>query len=332
MFDIRIWSTEGALASAITTPIDILVAANLLNARRQIGSKPVFSWSIESVDGAPIRTASRQIMAVDGKISARGSCAAVYVASPFLETWPGRPGDRATLVDALQRAHRNGALVATHCTGAFLFAEAGLLRHRRATTHWARARELALAFPDIRLSIRDVVTEDGGVICGGTVTSYSNVMLTIIARLAGEELAADVARYLLIDRNRGPQTAYAKKELEQAARSNDAFVLQASNWIKANYWRPFKLADLALSLGVSERTFNRRFTLATGMSPIKFIQAIRIESAKRLLEEGQNSAQDVSTRVGYEDLATFRELFKRETGMTLKAYQSQFATAAAPQP
>lgn len=329
MFEILLWGFPGVLASALTTPIDILVAANLLNARRRRGSQPLFSWSIESPGGRPIRTASGQMIAVDAHISARRTASAVYVASPFSEDpvhlAKCRSGDDATLIRALQRAHANGSIVATHCTGTFILAEAGLLRHRVATTHWAKAKELATRYPDVRLNIQEILTEDGNVICGGAVTAYSNVILAIVSRLAGEELASDTARYLLIDRYRGAQTAYAKEGLGDVQQQGDAFVVQAKNWINANYWRSFRLIDVAEALGVSERTFNRRFKDTTSVTPIKFIQRVRIESAKRLLEEGGGSAQEVSQRVGYEDLATFRELFKRETGMTLTAYQMKFS-------
>jgi transcriptional regulator GlxA family with amidase domain len=327
-FDIRIWGVDGVLASALSTPIDILVAANLLNTRRRHGGQPLFRWSIESPDGRPIRTASGQTVAVDGPISARRTASAVYIASPFSEDAvrfvKSRSSNIATLIRTLQRAYANGSIVATHCAGTFVLAEAGLLRHRKATTHWARAKDLVALYPDIRLDIREVLTEDGNVICGGAVTAYSNVMLAIVRRLAGEELASDTARYLLIDRNRGAQTAYAKENLAIELPPDDALVTQAKNWISANYWRPFRVADIADTLGVSERTFNRRFKEATAVTPIRFIQAIRVESAKRLLEEGGGSAQEISQRVGYEDLATFRELFKRETGMTLAAYQTKF--------
>jgi len=332
IFDVRLWGFPGVLASALTMPIDILVAANLLNARRRPGSQPLFSWSIESPNGQPIRTASGQVMPVDGRISARRTASAVYVASPFSDEAARfarvRSADTEIVIRSLQRAHANGSIIATHCTGTFILAEAGLLRHRVATTHWAKAKELAALYPDVRLNIRELVTEDGSVICGGAVTAYSNVILAIIGRLAGEELACDTARFLLIDRNRGAQTAYAREDLVAVQQPSDQFVIQAKNWINANYWRPFRLADVADALGVSERTFNRRFKEVAGVTPIKFIQAVRIEGAKRLLEEGGGSAQEISQRVGYEDLATFRELFKRETGMTLKVYQMKFTRAS----
>lgn len=329
IFDIRFWGVQGVLASAVMTPIDILVAANLLNTRRRLGSQPLFSWTIESPDGRPIRTASGQMIPVDGTISARRTASAVYIASPFSEdavqVAKCRAGPGATLIRALQRAHANGSIIATHCTGTFILAEAGLLRNRKATTHWARAKDLLALYPDVRLDIQEILTEDGNVICGGAVTAYSNVALAIVRRLAGDELASDTARYLLIDQNRGAQTAYAKENLAAEQITDDALVTQAKSWIGANYWRPFRLADIAGALGVSERTFNRRFKQATAVTPIKFIQTVRIESAKRLLEEGGGSAQEISERVGYEDLATFRELFKRETGMTLRVYQSKFS-------
>lgn len=331
IFDIRLWGYAGVLASALTTPADILVAANLLNGRRRRGGPSLFRWTVESPDGQPIETASGQTIPVDGRMSTRRSASAVYLASPFSQDpaeFTRRPTpDLLTVMRALKTAHGNGSIIATHCTGTFVLAQAGLLRRRVATTHWARAKEFASLYPDVRLDAAQIVIEDHGIICGGAVTAYSNVMLAIVRRLAGDELAADVARYLLIDQNRGAQTAYVKEGLASVGQPSDPLVVRAKSWIHANYWRPFKLVDVADALGVSERTFNRRFKDGTGVAPIKFIQSVRVESAKRLLEEGTASAQEISERVGYEDLATFRELFKRETGTTLKAYQTKFSKA-----
>lgn len=331
VFDIRLWGYAGVLASALTTPADILVAANVLNDRRRRGGLPLFRWSVESPDGQPIKTASGQTMPVDARISTRRSASAVYLASPFSQD-PAqfarrRTPELQTLMRSLKSAHANGSIIATHCTGTFVLAEAGLLKRRAATTHWARAKEFASLYPDVRLDATQILIEDHGIICGGAVTAYSNVMLAIVRRLAGDELASDVARYLLIDQNRGAQTAYIKEDLASGDQQSDPLVVRAKSWIVANYWRPFKVADIAEALGVSERTFNRRFKDGTGIAPIKFIQSVRIESAKRLLEEGAATAQEISERVGYEDLATFRELFKRETGTTLKSYQTKFGNA-----
>jgi transcriptional regulator GlxA family with amidase domain len=325
IFHIRILGFNGVLASALTTPIDILATANLLHTRGNRRS-PLFRWSVESPDGRPIRTASGQTVEVDGPIAVQKSGSAVYVASPFSEDAAvfAKRIANTVLMRALQQAHAGGAIVATHCVGTFILAEAGLLRHRKATTHWGRAKQLAALYPDIRLDIQQIVTEDDNVICGGAVTAYSNVILAIVRRLAGEELASDTARYLLIDLYRGGQAAYARERLSPQPLPTDPLVTQARNWIDANYWRPFRVAEVATALGVSERTLNRRFKEATAVPPIRFVQEVRIANAKRLLEEGVGSAQEVSERVGYEDLATFRELFKRETGMTLREYRTKF--------
>src|SRR5262249_19107820 len=154
--------------------------------------------------------------------------------------------------------------------------------------------------------------------CSGAVTSSLNLALRIVERFAGAEVAAETGKLMLIDVNRVSQTSYATRPEEHHA---DPLVARAQRWMETSLQRGFNLRELARHLAVSERTLNRRFKQALGAPPLQYLQTLRIDVAKRLLETRRLTVDSVSERVGYSDLSTFRRLFKRETGLSPREYQ-----------
>jgi transcriptional regulator GlxA family with amidase domain len=251
------------------------------------------------------------------------------VAAPFVQDVArflnGKREVVEPLLAGLRRQHERGALLATYCNGSYLFAEAGLLDGRLATTHWAAARDFEKRYPKARLQATEIVTEQERIICGGAVTSYLNVVLRLVARLVGEDLAAATARLMLIDQNKGSQASYAAFGIEEGLRHTDLLVAKAQRWMRANFREAFRLADLADQLGTSERTLNRRFKAAVGEAPLRHLQSMRVEAAKALLEKKRLSVDAVTGQVGYGDVGAFRQLFKRATGLSPREYQRRFA-------
>jgi transcriptional regulator GlxA family with amidase domain len=331
---VRIWVYDGILASAVAGPIDVFTAANSLAARNagRAGKRlPKLSWSIESLDGRPVRTASEQIIDVDRKIDPRARADAVLVTAPFvmnMDAFLARQDQMEALCRAIRRQHEKGALLASYCTGNYLLAEAGLLNGRPATTHWAKASDFAARYPRVKLRAAEILTEQDGILSGAGVTSYLNLALRLVERLVGWELAATTAKTLLIDTNRISQASYATLLQEHA--HSDKLVAQAQQKMEATLDQGFHLPELAAQLAVSERTLNRRFKQATGIGPLDYLQTLRVEVAKGLLETGKLGVDDVCRKVGYADLSTFRVLFKRKTGLSPRDYRERFRRAQAP--
>ncbi len=323
---IRIWVYEGILASSVAGVADVFTAANWIAAdRRKSGKSTPLRWRIESLDGRGIRTASGQIINVDGPISARASADAVIVPGPFVpdvERFLEKKEVVTPLIAALRRQHQRGVLLASYCTGSFLLAEAGLLDGCVATTHWAKDKTFERRYPDVDLRINDIITEQDGIICSGAVTSALNLALRIVQKLVSAEVADETGKLMLIDGNRVAQSSYAGMQEEPHA---DLLVLRAQRWMEKSLQRGFSLGELARRLAVSERTLNRRFKQAIGKAPLHYLQGLRIDVAKRLLETKQLTMDAVSQRVGYGDLSTFRRLFKRETGLSPREYQRRFS-------
>jgi len=326
---IRIWVYDGILASGVAGSIDVFTAANAVWADKnnhRSGTTPLFGWRIESLDGKPVHTASGQIVNVDGPISARTTADAVIVTGPFIaniERFFERPDVLQPLFSALRRQHERGALLASYCTGSFILAEAGLLDGGVATTHWAKAKVFARRYPEVDLRVSEILTEQNRIICSGAVTTSLNLALRLVEKFAGAGIAAATGKMMLIDTNRVSQSSYAT--MQDEPRHSDALVARAQRWMEKSLSQGFSLTELARHLAVSERTLNRRFKQAVGEAPLHYLQSLRVDVAKRLLETKGLNVDAVSERVGYRDLSTFRRLFKRETGLSPREYQRRFS-------
>jgi transcriptional regulator GlxA family with amidase domain len=319
---------DGILASGVAGSIDVFTAANAVGADRhgnRRGTAPLFNWRIESLDGRPVRTASGQIVTVDGPIGTRTTADAVIVTGPFIaniETFFDRPRVLQPLFAALRRQHERGALLASYCTGSFILAEAGLLDGGVATTHWAKAKAFASRYPEVDLRVSEILTEQNRILCSGAVTTSLNLALRLVEKFAGAEIAAATGKMMLIDTNRVSQSSYAS--LPDGPQHSDALVTRAQRWMEKSLQHGFSLTELARHLAVSERTLNRRFKQAVGEAPLHYLQSLRVDVAKRLLETRNINVDAVSEHVGYGDLSTFRRLFKRETGLSPREYQRRF--------
>jgi transcriptional regulator GlxA family with amidase domain len=324
---IRIWVYDGILASGVSAPADVFTAANHFGAKSaRSGLFRPFAWRVESLDGSPVRTVSGQTVAVDGRIDARRRSDAILATAPFvadMDEFMARREQVDALASALRRQHKAGAIVGSYCTGSYLLAEAGLLDGRIATTHWAKAADFARRYPKVELRADEVFTEQEGVLCSGAVTSFLNLALHLVEIFAGPQLAATTAKALLIDTNRISQASYATLLGEHG--HTDQLVARAQRRMETTLQKGFRLSELAAHLAVSERTLNRRFKQAVGDAPLEYLQTLRVEVAKRMLEKGRISLEAVSERVGYGDPTTFRQLFKRKTGLTPHDYQRRFA-------
>ncbi len=324
---IRLWVYDGILASSVAGCIDVFTAANAAwTERNGLGKRPPLQWRVESLDGEPVQTASGQIVSVDGPINARAAADAVIVAGPFvanIERFFARTEVLNPLYAALRRQHERGALLASYCTGSFILAEAGLLDGGVATTHWARAKAFAKRYPEVDLRVSEILTEQNNILCSAAVTTSLNLALRIVEKFASRQIAVETGRMMLIDSNRISQSSYAV--MQDEPQHPDALVARAQRIMEKSLQQGFNLSELARHLAVSERTLNRRFKLALGAAPLQYLQAIRVDVAKRLLQTGGLTVDVVGERVGYRDLSTFRRLFKRETGLSPREYQRRFS-------
>lgn len=223
------------------------------------------------------------------------------------------------------RCHSSGAVLGTACSGALLLGEAGLLDDQDATTHWAFCDMLQARHPRARVRPRRalvVAGEGQRLVMAGGGSSWMDLGLYLIARLAGVEAALQVAKVNLIDWHAVGQQPFAR--VARTRQVEDAVIGRCQTWIADHYAEPSPVAAMAAYSGLPERSFQRRFKLATGMAPMAYVQTLRIEEAKQLLETGDASIEAIAEEVGYDDAAFFSRLFRRSVSLTPAQYRRRF--------
>ncbi|ALH80979.1 GlxA family transcriptional regulator [Sphingopyxis macrogoltabida] len=223
--------------------------------------------------------------------------------------------------------HAQGAVLASNCGGAFALAATGLLAGRPATTHWYFAEEFKTRFPDVRLEADRMVIDDGDIVTAGGLMAWTDLGLRIVERLLGPSVMMETARFLLIDPAGREQRNYAS--FAPKLTHGDEAILKVQHWLQSKEGRVNGVGEMAREAGLEERTFQRRFKAATAMTPVEYVQHIRVGKARELLEFTRRTVDQIAWSVGYEDAAAFRKLFHRITGLSPNEYRQRFAV---PQP
>lgn len=235
------------------------------------------------------------------------------------------------VVDWLRRQHQAGAVLASACTGVLLLAETGLLSGREATIHWAFAPIFRRHFPDVRLRTREVLIASGereDLIMTGGVTSWHDLALYLIARFVGPTTAQAMARLLMLTWHGEGQAPY----MEFAPRRDhgDAAIADLQAWLESHYALPSPVEAMAVHSGLARRTLLRRFKEATGLSPLTYVQGLRVAAARRRLERSDAPVEAIGLEVGYENTGFFRRVFQRSTRLTPSAYRKRFRSQSRP--
>ena len=225
-------------------------------------------------------------------------------------------------VPVLSKWHAAGARIASSCTGAFLVADAGLLDGRPATTHWLFADEFTRRYPRVQVAIDRMIIDTGEIITSGGATAFLNLVLYLVERFGGHERANLAAKVLLVDGHRPSQLPYIAFSPRRA--HHDGIVHQVQQHIDLYLDEPLRISQLANTFGISSRSLSRRFTTATGRGPQAYLQHMRIEHAKRLLETTDEPVEHVRRLVGYQDPAAFRRAFKDNAGVAPSDYRTAY--------
>jgi transcriptional regulator GlxA family with amidase domain len=316
---------EGSI-STLHGLYDVLNAFEMLAGLDEaIPAAPPFRVEIVGAAAGPVRLASGLAAQAHRGVADAGETDIVIVPSVVLRPGGWQPGRYPALVEWLARAHRRGALLCSACSGVFLLAETGLFDGRDATIHWIYASAFSTVFPRVRLfPERTLVAagERGELVSSGASMSWHDLVLYLIARHVGPTAAQTVARFFALQWHRdglGPYVVF-----EGRRDHGDAAVLAAQDWFAKHFSVASPVEEAVRRSGIAERTFKRRFTQATRLAPLPYVQQLRVADAKRRLERTREPVDEIGWRVGYEDPAFFRRLFKRITGVSPALYRRQF--------
>lgn len=221
-----------------------------------------------------------------------------------------------------KKYEQEGAELASMCTGAFLIAATGLLDGRRCTTHWAFEPAFRRCFPRVLLQPDRIVTDDGGIYASGGAYSSLNLILYLVEKFCGKEYALWASKVFQIDLDRQSQKRFAI--FQQQKNHTDQPVTEVQAYIEQHYQQPLTVQGLAAHFAFSRRNFIRRFKEATGNTPIEYIQRVRIEAAKRMLEGTSIPVSAIMAETGYSDSKTFRTIFKKYTGYSPSVYKGRY--------
>ena len=308
MLPTTILALEGALATSVAITIDVLAMAN--RACQNAGRPCAFEVRLAG-SGAHL---FRPFLAFP---EARHEQPALFIIPAQGLSKAPSYRERLAEPDAVEArsliagASEAGAHIASSCTGTLLLASAGLLDGRRATTAWWLAPIFGELFPLAQLDTAELVLTDGPFTTAGAAMAQMDLMVGIVARYAGGEIAERCARTMILDERRS-QAPYMAISLLAASSES---VARAAAWARARLEQDIGVGDIAAAVGQSPRTFARRVVAATGLSPIQFLQRLRVERAMELIETTFLPFEEIAFRVGYSDPSTLRTLIRRGSGL-----------------
>ena len=278
-------------------------------------------------DTAPFASAVGLPIAPQAAFAAVGHCDLVVVGDLSLPPGASPRGRWPEAAAWLPGQFERGALVCSVCTGSLLLAEAGLLDGLPATTHWCATGLFREHYPLVRLHPERILVPAGPahrIVTSGGQASWEDLALHLVARLCGEAEAVRIAKVFIFgDRSEG-QLPFAT--MCRVARHEDAAVARSQAWIAEHYDHNNPVGEMAARSGLAERSFKRRFKAATGLTPLAYVHALRIEEAKHLLERSSTAVETIAAMVGYGDPAFFRRLFRRTAGVSPAQYRRRYQT------
>jgi transcriptional regulator GlxA family with amidase domain len=288
------------------------------------GGTPVFRPRLVSRDGCPVRSPAGPLLDVEARLPRTTDVVVVTDLYVDLAADPrGRWPDEEAY---LRRVHRDGALVASICSGTALAAASGLLDGLEATSHWSMGPMFTAHFPAVIHRPERILCPAGPehrIVTAGGASSWEELALYLVARYAGEEEARRVAKVFVLGDKSAGQLPFAA--MARPRQHEDGAIAAAQRWLAHNYAAPAPVAAMAAEAGLAERTFSRRFRKATGYGPVEYVQALRLEEAKQMLETTREPVDAVAAAVGYADPVFFRRIFKRSVGVTPARYRQRFA-------
>ncbi|AIM01793.1 MULTISPECIES: GlxA family transcriptional regulator [Sinorhizobium] len=316
--EIGILRYDGAQAAAVLGMTDLLTAAAGIARQRHGVSHPlrVSHWTRATGKRTPERVFSSDPVSL-------GDRPTVIVIPPGLgDPLPER--EARYYADWLRSEHSKGAGLCSICKGAFLLGETGLLAGRTVTTHWSYEEHLVSRFPDINVNTDRLIIDDGDILTAGGVMAWIDLSLILIERFLGPTIMVETARAFLVDPPGREQSYYSA--FSPRLNHGDDAILKVQHWLQATGGKDMGLAVLAEHAGLEPRTFMRRFQKATGHTAGEYVQRLRINKARDLLQFTRDPVDAIAWKVHYSDPSSFRKIFTRIIGLTPAEYRQRFTS------
>ncbi|ASY63357.1 transcriptional regulator, AraC family [Sinorhizobium sojae CCBAU 05684] len=325
-FHVSLVAIPEAVVSTLSGIFDVMNAFAMMPLSEIVCLQaPPFHVEIVGLKPGLLELASRIPVMVQRSVDELSETDIIIVPSILLGPEGWQKDLHPELVDWLRTMHSRGALLCSACSGIFLLAETGLFDGEEATVHFGYAGAFARAFPEVSIRPERVLVVSGKseeLITSGASMTWHDLVLYLIARHAGATSAQSVARSFALQWHQDGLAPYIV--FEGRKEHGDQAIQTAQDWVAKHFSVANPVEEMIRRTGLAERTFKRRFTNATGFSPIAYVQRLRVEDAKRRLERTEDTVDEISWRAGYEEPAFFRRLFKRVTGLSPGSYRRRF--------
>ncbi len=320
MINVTILALDNVLASSVMGSMDIFCQTgatwNFIAGKGEIS---YFDVKIVTQDGKPVK--SKNQTAIYPNCSTREvESTDLIIISSFSDYSTIETSGEA--IEWLKYQHNKKARIASVCAGTYILAETGLLNGKTATTHWGLANDFRRRHPKVHLLPEKIITDEGNLLCSGGCNSYIDLSVYLVEKYCGKDVALESSKAMLHDMGRDSQNPYAVYQF--AKDHNDSKVISVQKWFEENYNQNIDIKNLAKHFGLSRRVFERRFKAATGNPPLLYLQRLRVEIAKNLLEKNAVTFSEIAFMVGYEDTSFFRKIFKKHTNLLPKEYRTKF--------
>lgn len=226
------------------------------------------------------------------------------------------------LIDWIEKQYKEGAEIASICTGAFLLAASGILDGKSCSTHWAAADNFRSLFPKVKLQTDSLITNENGIYTNGGAYSFLNLIIYLVEKYYDRQTAIFCSKVFQIEMDRQSQSIFTIFNGQKL--HGDEIVKEAQEFIESKVHEKISVEHLSSKFAISRRNFDRRFIKATGNTPFEYSQRVKIESAKKEFETSRKTINEVMYEVGYSDEKAFREVFRKITGISPLEYRGRY--------
>lgn len=233
--------------------------------------------------------------------------------------------ENAAFLPWIKERYKEGAELVSFCIGAFFLAATGLLKGKQCATHWTTVNEFRRIYPDVNVVDDKIMTFEDGIYTSGGAYAYLNLLLYLVEKYAGRDIAVLIAKAFMIDIDRISQSPFLIFQGQKA--HADESIKRAQEYIENNVDEKITVDQLASMLALGRRNLERRFKKATSNTVVEYIQRVKIEAAKKGLESARENVNEVMYNVGYTDTKAFRTTFKKITGLSPAQYRSKYSRA-----
>jgi transcriptional regulator GlxA family with amidase domain len=317
---VAVLNFEGAVASGVAGPLDMFSKVKMISESLNVKTKAFFD--VDIVNSSHLVLHRPFNMMGNVVMNNRKLYDLVMVPAMHADCIDKTLQNENDMIKWIRQQHERGADIASMCMGAFLVASAGLLDGKRATLHWMGVPYFKQLFPKVKVEDDKVIIDEGRIYSSGAAFSFTSLIIYLIEKFCGRDMALAATKVFMIQVHDSSQHSFSIFNLQHNHEDYD--IGRVQDYIEKNYDELLTINGLSEKFNMSSRTFIRKFTATTGNTPLEYIQRVRVEVAKRLLEKGKLTVEQVCMEVGYGDFGFFRNIFKRLTGLTPQEYKRKY--------